>query len=355
MSQAHRLLVTIEEASPGVIRSAGAGTQLEWGLAESPFGLCSIAWSARGVWRLAFPDPVSDASDAVHASCPHATLSHSDRGAEKRIREIFLRKTAGRITVLVEGTAFQVKVWRALLLIPRGSVASYSRIASAAGHPGAARAVGSACGANPVAWLIPCHRAVRTDGGVGGYRWGAERKAAMLAAESARGCHQRNRQNVLATSTSIRFTNSSISMSATIQKIDHLGIAVKSLEVSRAYYEKTLGLTGGPVEEVPSQKVRTVFFACGEVHLELLEPTDPESPIAKFIEAKGEGIHHIAFATDDIAGQLAQAKESGARLIHEVPFEGAGGKLVAFLHPKSSFGVLTEFCQPKPCCCNCSH
>ena len=144
-------------------------------------------------------------------------------------------------------------------------------------------------------------------------------------------------------------------MSATIQKIDHLGIAVKSIEAALPYYEKTLGLKCGHIEEVPSQKVRTAFFECGDVHLELLEPTDPDSTIAKFIEAKGEGIHHIAFATTDITGQLAQAKESGARLIHEVPFDGAGGKLVAFLHPKSSFGVLTEFCQPKPCCCNCAH
>ncbi|MEI6035906.1 MAG: methylmalonyl-CoA epimerase [Verrucomicrobiae bacterium] len=144
-------------------------------------------------------------------------------------------------------------------------------------------------------------------------------------------------------------------MSATIQKIDHLGIAVKSIEAALPYYEKALGLKCGEIEDVPSQKVRTAFFVCGEVHLELLEPTDPESPIAKFIEAKGEGLHHIAFATTDITGQLAQAKASGARLIHEVPFDGAAGKLVAFLHPKSSFGVLTEFCQPKPCACNCGH
>ena len=136
-------------------------------------------------------------------------------------------------------------------------------------------------------------------------------------------------------------------MNATIQKIDHLGIAVRSIEAAMPYYEKALGLKCEHVEEVPSQKVRTAFFACGDVHLELLEPTDPESPIAKFIESKGEGLHHIAFATTDIGGQLAQAKEAGTRLINEVPVDGAGGKLVAFLHPKSSFGVLTEFCQPK--------
>ena len=131
-----------------------------------------------------------------------------------------------------------------------------------------------------------------------------------------------------------------------ITKIDHLGIAVKSLDEAIAYYENVLGLICVGREEVESQKVRTVFFAAGDVHLELLEPTSEDSPIAKFLEKNGPGIHHIAFATDDITGQLAHAKEKGARLIHEVPFEGAGDKLVAFLHPKSSFGVLTEFCQP---------
>lgn len=137
-------------------------------------------------------------------------------------------------------------------------------------------------------------------------------------------------------------------MSATIQKIDHLGIAVKSIEAALPYYENALGLKCEHIEEVASQKVKTAFLTCGEVHLELLEPTDPESPVAKFIETRGEGIHHIAFATTEIEGQLGQAKEAGVRLIHEVPFEGAAGKLVAFLHPKSTFGVLTEFCMPKP-------
>jgi methylmalonyl-CoA/ethylmalonyl-CoA epimerase len=131
-----------------------------------------------------------------------------------------------------------------------------------------------------------------------------------------------------------------------IQQIDHLGIAVKSLEEAIPFYEKSLGLHCHGREEVESQKVRTAFFDCGGVHLELLEPTSPESPIAKFIEKNGEGIHHIAFRTDDIQAQLGQAAGTGVRLIHEQPFEGAAGKLVAFLHPKSTRGVLTEFCMP---------
>ena len=133
-----------------------------------------------------------------------------------------------------------------------------------------------------------------------------------------------------------------------IERIDHIGIAVKRLEDGIRYYEETLGLACEKIEEVASQKVRTAFFHVGEVHLELLEATDAESPIAKFLEKNGEGIHHIAFKTDDIGGQLKQAAGAGARLIHEEPFEGAANKLVAFLHPKSTHGVLTEFCADKP-------
>ena len=132
-----------------------------------------------------------------------------------------------------------------------------------------------------------------------------------------------------------------------LTKIDHLGIAVRSLDESVAYYEKALGLRCEHREEVPSQKVRTAFFSVGETHLELLEPTSPESPIAKFLEKNGEGIHHVAFATTDIGAQLKDASAAGVKLIHEQPFEGAAGKLVAFLHPKFTHGVLTEFCAPK--------
>lgn len=132
-----------------------------------------------------------------------------------------------------------------------------------------------------------------------------------------------------------------------LKKIDHIGIAVKSIDECLPYYKDTLGLTLEKVEEVESQKVKTAFFVCGEVHLELLEPTSPESPIAGFLEKRGEGIHHIAFYSDDIKGELANAKEQGTRLIHEEPFEGAANKMVAFLHPKSTHGVLTEFCSDK--------
>jgi methylmalonyl-CoA/ethylmalonyl-CoA epimerase len=133
-----------------------------------------------------------------------------------------------------------------------------------------------------------------------------------------------------------------------IQKIDHLGIAVRSLAEAVKYYEEALGLKCEHIEEVPSQKVRAAFFSVGGVHLELLEPTAPESPIAQFLEKNPNGgIHHIAFGTDNIGDQLGRAKNAGVRLIHEIPVDGAANKLVAFLHPKSTYGVLTEFCGEK--------
>ncbi len=130
-----------------------------------------------------------------------------------------------------------------------------------------------------------------------------------------------------------------------INKIDHLGIAVHSLDETVKYYEEALGLKCEHREEVPSQKVRTAFFNVGGTHVELLEPMSPDSPIAKFLEKNPNGgVHHVAFASDDIMGQLAQAKNAGVRLLNETPVPGAHGKQVAFLHPKNTFGVLTEFC-----------
>ena len=132
-----------------------------------------------------------------------------------------------------------------------------------------------------------------------------------------------------------------------ITNIDHLGIAVRSLDESVDYYERVLGLKCEHREEVTAQKVRTAFFNVGGVHIELLEATSPESTVAKFLEKNGEGLHHLAFASSDIYAQLEQASRAGCRLINEQPIDGAGGKLVAFLHPKSTHGVLTEICSTK--------
>ncbi len=126
--------------------------------------------------------------------------------------------------------------------------------------------------------------------------------------------------------------------------IEHIGIAVANLEESISYYESVLGLECYAIEEVADQKVRTAFFKVGDTKIELLESTDPEGPIGKFIEKKGPGIHHLAFAMDNVAESLKHAKEQGVRLIDEQPRKGAEGLKIGFLHPKSTQGVLTEFC-----------
>jgi len=132
-----------------------------------------------------------------------------------------------------------------------------------------------------------------------------------------------------------------------LSHIEHIGIAVNSLEDAIPYYEKTLGLKCYAIEEVADQKVKTAFFKIGQTKIELLESTDPEGPIGKFIEKKGPGVHHLAFAVNDIEKNLAEAKEKGVRLIDEKPRKGAEGLDIAFLHPKSTLGVLTEFCEDK--------
>jgi methylmalonyl-CoA/ethylmalonyl-CoA epimerase len=129
--------------------------------------------------------------------------------------------------------------------------------------------------------------------------------------------------------------------------IEHIGIAVSNLEEGISFYEKILGLECYAVEEVVDQKVKTAFFKVGETKIELLEPTSEDSPIAKFIDKNGPGIHHVAFAMADVSTALKDAKEKGLRLIDETPRKGAEGLQIGFLHPKSTGGVLTEFCGIK--------
>jgi methylmalonyl-CoA/ethylmalonyl-CoA epimerase len=131
-----------------------------------------------------------------------------------------------------------------------------------------------------------------------------------------------------------------------LSHIEHLGIAVKSLEEAIPYYENILGMKCYSIEEVADQKVRTAFFKVGQTKIELLEPTCPESTIAGFIEKRGEGIHHLAFAVaDGVANALAEVEAKGVRLIDKAPRKGAEGLNIAFLHPKSTGGVLTELCE----------
>ena len=133
------------------------------------------------------------------------------------------------------------------------------------------------------------------------------------------------------------------------QKIEHLGIAVPSIAEALPYYEGVLGMTCYAIEEVADQKVKTAFLKVGEVKIELLEPTSPESTVAKFIEKNGGrgGFHHIAYAVNDIEARLQEVADKGVQLIDKTPRGGAEGLTIAFLHPKSTAGILTEFCEKK--------
>lgn len=132
-----------------------------------------------------------------------------------------------------------------------------------------------------------------------------------------------------------------------LKKVEHIGIAVKNLENSNNLFSKLFGKDHYKVEKVESEGVSTSFFMLGETKIELLEATNPDSAIAKFIEKKGEGIHHIAYEVDDILTEMERLKKEGFELIHQQPKEGADNKLICFLHPKSTNGVLVELCQER--------
>ena len=132
-----------------------------------------------------------------------------------------------------------------------------------------------------------------------------------------------------------------------VNKIEHLGIAVKNIEESAKMYESLLGKASYKTEVVESEGVSTMFFQIGDSKIELIEATNPDSPIAKFIDKKGEGIHHIAYDVSDIEAEIKRLEDVGFQLIHQSPKAGADNKLIAFLHPKSTGGVLVELCQEK--------
>jgi AraC family transcriptional regulator, regulatory protein of adaptative response / methylated-DNA-[protein]-cysteine methyltransferase len=188
----HDLCVNLEAASPGEIKSGGAGWTIQAGFGDSPFGRCIIAQSHRGICYIFFVDEDESAAwDEMTHYWPKANWVRSDKTASKLLQTIFHQPNSPavprRLTAFVKGTEFQVRVWRALLRIPSGSLTSYSRLASEIGQPTATRAVGSAVGANPIGWLIPCHRVIRETGAFGGYRGGLVRKRAMLSYEGVAG------------------------------------------------------------------------------------------------------------------------------------------------------------------------
>ncbi len=131
-----------------------------------------------------------------------------------------------------------------------------------------------------------------------------------------------------------------------VKALHHVGIAVRSIDAQRPFYERELGAQFEHFEDVPSQKVRVAFFRVGDVRLELLEPTDPSSSVQAFLDKRGEGLHHLAFTVDDITIRIMELKQSGLQMIDETPRPGSHQMQIAFVHPKSTFGVLTELCEP---------
>lgn len=178
----HDLLVTLEAVSPGEFKR---GFAVRYGVHPSPFGWCAIGITDRGVCHLSFQEreSLAAAKRGIAAQWPQATLVHDDVAMARTVARIFARD--GKVKVLAHGTNFQIKVWEALLRIPPGRACRYGDVARAIGKPQAVRAVGSACGANGIAYLIPCHRVLASDGALGGYRWGTGRKEAMLLHETS--------------------------------------------------------------------------------------------------------------------------------------------------------------------------
>jgi AraC family transcriptional regulator of adaptative response/methylated-DNA-[protein]-cysteine methyltransferase len=183
----HDLSVRVEAATPGEVKSGGDGWLIHAGFAESPFGWCVVGEGPRGICHLGFMAARERAQAGVDLTklWPRARVRWDDGLARSVAARMFVRPATGSepLRALVRGSEFQLRVWRALVRVPEGALVTYGRLAEAAGAPGGARAAGTAVGANPVAYVIPCHRVIRETGVAGGYRWGAERKRLMLARE----------------------------------------------------------------------------------------------------------------------------------------------------------------------------
>ncbi|MCG8600311.1 MAG: methylated-DNA--[protein]-cysteine S-methyltransferase [Verrucomicrobiales bacterium] len=184
----HDLTTTLVAATPGEIRNGGSKLTISHGTGETPFGRATLGWTARGICHLGFNEEQLGPGipDRISTDWPNATIHHDPSEAQARLDQIFSADKPGAgLTAFVRGTPFQILVWRALLQIPEGKLTSYSKLAEAVGSKGASRAVGSACGKNPIGYLIPCHRVIRETGIVTGYRWGTDRKRILLAREGA--------------------------------------------------------------------------------------------------------------------------------------------------------------------------
>jgi AraC family transcriptional regulator, regulatory protein of adaptative response / methylated-DNA-[protein]-cysteine methyltransferase len=185
----HDLIVASEAVTPGEYARYGEGVDIRWGIHETPFGPCLVGLTPRGVCALRFLDgrgPEAPLAE-LRREWRLAWIERDDQGTAAAAESIFDRARGRPLGLFLKGTNFQLKVWEGLLRIPEGAVLSYGGLAARLGLEGSSRAVAGAVGANPVAYLVPCHRVIRASGALGGYRWGLERKAAMLARESARG------------------------------------------------------------------------------------------------------------------------------------------------------------------------
>lgn len=189
----HDHFVTIEAITPGELKTGGDGLAITYGLIDSPFGSAFVATTPRGICALEFlgDEPLDEAIDRLQQRWPEANLSRDDATVKSRVDGIFdLVPKSGGFKLLVRGTNFQVQVWQALLRIPSGHICAYAQLADYLDKPTATRAVASAIGANAIAYLIPCHRVLRSSGELGGYRWGLDIKQAMLAREQCSAADQ---------------------------------------------------------------------------------------------------------------------------------------------------------------------
>ena len=187
-SRLHDHFVTLEAVTPGEFKTGGRGLDMYWGIHITPFGRALIAVSDRGISHLSFIDEQTQDSciQEIAENWPNARLTHASKNTASYVQKIFSRQdiTGNTIPLFVQGTNFQVNVWRALLRIPPGCLMTYGQLSEMIGKPGSARAVGTAVATNPVAFLIPCHRVIRASGVIGNYRWGSIRKRAILGWET---------------------------------------------------------------------------------------------------------------------------------------------------------------------------
>ncbi len=183
----HDLFVTLEAMSPGEFKASGGGTQIWYGVHETPFGACLLATTARGICDLHFFDAADQEAteQALYTKWSKTELIRDQNAAREISDRLFKPGNRSSFVLHVQGTNFQIQVWRALLRLPFGSMTTYQGLANSMGRPTAARAVGSAIGSNAIGYLIPCHRVIRASGAIGGYRWGLERKAALLGWEAS--------------------------------------------------------------------------------------------------------------------------------------------------------------------------